>query len=477
MDSSHGTRTDKTHAPAGRNRQTESWIESFMDYTDNLPSPHIFRLWSAIAAVGSAGERRVHTSLRGMRPLYPNTFILLTAFPGIGKSVVINQAEHFLRCTSVKIAPATMTKAALVDALKDSHQLIDGGPLGVMEYHSLQIPSPELGNLIPAYDLMFMNVINDLFDCRDNFTERTRGGGEISIGNPQISLLGGTQPDYLSAMIPEAAWGQGFTSRMIMVYSDDKTASKRSLFSFKKPSRETHEALAHDIQQIANLKGEFLWTPEAAKVLDQWHLAGGPPIPNIPRLEHYVTRRTIHLVKLMMISSMSRTNDLTITEYDFDTALSWLIEAETTMPLIFRAMIAAGDTALLADCAGWCREEEARLNRPVTEHSIINFLRTRMKSADVTRAFEVMKLSNLIRQAGFDEANKPTYTASIAIIAPPTPAKPPRQASFTFSVEAPSPPSRTTPHESIVPARYILRVTQPEDEEEIHDEDFATIHG
>jgi len=369
-----------------------------------------------------------------------------------------------------------MTKAAMVDALKDSHQVIDGGKDGFLEYHSLQIPTAEFGNLVPAYDLAFMNVLNDLFDCRDSFVERTRGGGEISISNPQISILAATQPDYLAAFMPDTAWGMGFASRMILVYSDDTSSSKRSLFSFKKPSREQHEALAHDIQQIANLKGEFNWTPEAAKALDTWHLAGGPPRPDIPRLEHYVTRRTIHLVKLMMISSLATGNDLIIEEGDFNRALAWLLEAETTMPYIFRAMIMAGDTALISDAASWVREQELALNRPIAEHAIINFLRTRMKSTDVLRSFEVMKSSNLIRQISLDVHGKPTYTAAPEAQEPPTPKKTPRQASFSFG--SPSPPSPPHKRQGVVPARYILRVSDDDEiEEELLDQDYVALHS
>lgn len=410
-----------------------------------------------------------------MRPLYPNMFVLLTAFPGIGKSIVINQAEHFLRCTSVKIAPATMTKAALVDALRDAKQVIDCAKDGVLEYNSLQIPAPELGNLIPAYDFAFMNVINDLFDCRDTFIERTRGGGEITIYNPQISILAGSQPDYLSAMLPQEAWGQGFTSRIIMVYSDDTSSSRRSLFAYKKPDREQHETLAHDIQQIAKTHGEFRWTPEAAKALDTWHLAGGPPRPDIPRLEHYVTRRTIHLVKLMMISSLSASNNLVIEEGDFNRALSWLLEAETTMPKIFRAMVSAGDSALLADTAAWVREQEITLNRPIAEHAIINFLRTRMKSTEVLRSFEVMCSSNLIRQISVDTIGKPLYTGFPPDQEPPTPPK------TTPKPKSPSPPSpsrKAADAPGIVPARYILRVVdEDEAEDAILDEDFTALHS
>ncbi len=181
----------------------QSWVDRFCSHTSNLPTPLIFRKWAAIATVGAAAERRCWTSLRGMPPLYPNLYVLLVAHPGIGKSVAINSSSHFARNAGLKIAAATMTKAAMVDTLKDSLRRVQVRPNEWVEYHSLYIPSAEFGNLVPVYDPPAMNFLNDLFDCRDDFIERTRGKGEIKIKNPQISILAGTQPDYLQTLLPE----------------------------------------------------------------------------------------------------------------------------------------------------------------------------------------------------------------------------------------------------------------------------------
>lgn len=451
-----------------------NWIEDFISHTANLPSPAIFRKWAAIGAVGAAAERRVWTSLRGMPPLYCNTYILLVAHPGIGKSVAINSSSHFARGAGLRIAAATMTKAAMVDTLKDSLRRVQIGPNNYIEYHSLYIPSPEFGNLVPVYDPPAMNFLNDLFDCRDDFIERTRGKGEIKIKNPQISILAGTQPDYLQTMLPEAAWGLGFTARMILVYSDDKAASTCSLFAFKKPSKEEHEDLADRLKKIASLHGEFRWHPEAAKALDTWHLAGGPPVPIAPRLAHYVTRRTIHIVKLMQIASLARSNDLILEADDFHTALSWLTEAESAMPEIFRSMSAGGDTAIQTDVAQWVQEQEQKSGRSVPKHRIVNVLRARFKSGDVLRTLEVMEASQVIRQAGIDKQGQPTYTArqqEPAVELPPASPRTPQGDLFT------KPPSPPIPGESIVPARYIMLVPAETEEEELYDAQFYDQHA
>lgn len=409
-----------------------------------------------------------------MAPLYANLFVLLIAHPGIGKSVAINMASTYWRNTKhLHIAPATMTKAALIDALKECKRYAMNGT-DKLEFASLQVPATEFGNLAPAYDLTMFNCLNDLFDCRDDFIERTRGGGEIHIKNPQVSILGATQPDYLSAMMPETAWGMGFASRIIMVYSEDKSSSRRSLFSFTKPNREDHDTLTARLTQITKLVGEFKWEPEAAMLLDQWHIAGGPPIPQIPRLEHYVTRRTIHLVKLMMIASLSRSDSLVIGTEDFNEALDWLIEAEVTMPEIFRAMVMGGDTATLNDAALWVQEQEKKTLNPVPRYRIIDFLRTRMKSVDVMRSFEIMQNANLIKQTGISPKGEPLFNASV-IIPSLDPAPKPKAAPEPDLFASPKPPKAKP--ESLVPAKYILRVPSDTEEEEAYDESYYETHA
>jgi hypothetical protein len=389
-----------------------------------------------------------------MPPLYPNMFVLLVATPGIGKSVAINRATQFLRQTkNLKIAPATMTKAAMVDAIKDSHRAVKSQLDGsILEYHSLIIPSPEFGNLVPAWDSAFMNVLNDLFDSRSDFIERTRGGGEIVIENPQINLLAGTQPDYLNMLMPPEAWGTGFASRNILIFSDDKT--KKSLFGHHRRPKALNDALAADLKQITELQGEFNWHPSAAAALDEWYLLGGEPVPKIHQLEHYITRRHIHLVKLMMISSLSRNNDLTLERCDFDTALGWLLEAEATMPGIFRAMTMTADAALTYDAALWVQEQEKALGHGLAEHTIVNHLRSRMKTHEVMKAYELMQTCGMLVQSGLDARGKPLYSAPD--IDPPTKPRPPARPLM------PSPPPSNAP---LVPARYILRVSASDEDD------------
>lgn len=60
------------------------WIGAYCAHTEGLPSPEIFRLWSAISCVAGALERRVWLRAR-QKDTYPNLFVLLVGPPGSGK--------------------------------------------------------------------------------------------------------------------------------------------------------------------------------------------------------------------------------------------------------------------------------------------------------------------------------------------------------------------------------------------------------
>lgn len=329
-----------------RTRRLDCWIESFIDATSGLPSPEIFRKWSAISAVGGALERRVWTS-SSLSMVYANLFVLLVAPPGVGKTLAIRPIEELWNKTrKLHVAPDDITKAALIDALSMCKSVHVYGPTDMLEYHSMQVAADELGVLIPSHDMAFMSTMNKFYDNVNSFKESRRGRDEdLIIHNPQINLLAGTQPDFLATFLPPEAWGMGFMSRIIMIYSGKKL--KTDLF--KRKLKLDTSALLDDMKVLTELHGEMFWTPEAEAMLETWYEAGLPPEPEHTKLKHYVPRRVMSVLKLSMISSAARSNELVVDESDVERARDWLVEAETLMPEIFKEMSGNSDGQLIQE--------------------------------------------------------------------------------------------------------------------------------
>src|SRR5438067_5724999 len=91
------------------------FIESFLKLTEGTRTPELFRLWSAIALVGGALERRVWIN-NGDGTVFPNMFILLVAPPGVGKFVIeevrslwTESCEPGTKIPAFHVAPDNMT--------------------------------------------------------------------------------------------------------------------------------------------------------------------------------------------------------------------------------------------------------------------------------------------------------------------------------------------------------------------------------
>lgn len=383
---------------AGASRKLPLWTEAFEEYVNGLPSPTIFKRWGAISALAGALERKVWVRTFGSN-LYPNLYVTFVAPPGIGKSLVIAQTERLWRgLKEHHVAPTSLTKAALVDALHEATRKIirpaDNPPY--VEFNSLLVLAGELGQFLPEYESEFMNALTGIYDGYP-YAERRRGRDiKISIAAPQLNILGGTTPSYLNAVIPEGAWDQGFMSRMIMVYSGHQT--KGDLFAERNMPQAKFEALAHDLEIIGKYYGKIEWDKEAADFMLAWYDGGNQPVPDHPKLLNYSARRTAHVLKLSMVAAVARSDfDYTIQKDDVEQAMVWLFEAEDNMPDIFRSMSSGGDSAAIEETWHMVFSTYAREKKPVSEARVIAHLRSRVPSHAVERIMMLMEKEGLLR--------------------------------------------------------------------------------
>jgi hypothetical protein len=375
------------------------WIERFLEYTDGITSPEIFRLWGGISAVAGALERRVWVRT-ARSDLYPSLYVLLVASPGVGKSEILKIVKSLWSdARKFHPAPDNVTKASLLDCLAEADRKIINGE-GLFEYHTLLVASLEFGVLVPAHDLEFLNVLNHIYDCPKDYREvRRTTNKNLEIINPQLNIVAGTQPAYLSSLMPEEAWAMGFTSRLIMVYSSE--APEVSLFGDNDPRVEEYNWLVARLREMATLMGPFTWEESAKSALEKWVKAKLPPVPDHSKLTHYTPRRVLHAIKLAMVSTVARSCKLHITLADVERAKFWLLQAERIMPDIFREMIQRSDAQVIQELHFfawrlWLKENKV----PVHESRLISFLKNRLPSEKVLRVLEIATKSGMLQSEG-----------------------------------------------------------------------------
>lgn len=366
----------------------------------NTSSPEIFRKWAAISAVAGVLERKVFVRTMGSA-LYPNMYIILVAPPGVGKTEMTWRVrDMWQKLDTHHIASTSVTKASLIDELDSAvRRVIDSknklSP--VTNFNSLLLCVNELGVLLPAYENEFMNTLTDLWDCK-SYSERRRSKNiEIKITAPQLHMLAACTPSYLMSTLPEGAWDQGFLSRTLLIYSG--VAEKTSLFAEKHIDKGLEKRAQKRLTELSVLTGKMAFTEDAAGLIDAFHMDRAPiPKPDHPKLLSYNIRRTVHLLKLMMVASVSRTSSMVIEEEDFTRALGWLLEAETFMPDIFKAMTQGGAGDVMRDAWHFVFKAYAKEQKPILKARLIQFLQERVPVHSIEPTIDMMIKGNLLSE-------------------------------------------------------------------------------
>ena len=378
---------------AGARACKEGWIDAFIQYTEGIDSAVIFRRWAAISTIAAVLEQKVY--LDTFSPLYPNLYVFLVGHPGVGKTRTMMAAGAFLKeVPDFNLAPTSLTSASLVDSLAAAKRIIIRVPPPALEYNSMAIMADELSAFMSEWDKAMVGNLTTFYDVNPLPYGHERRGKEIKIKihRPQINLLTGTTPSNLMKLLPEGAWDQGFTSRIIMIFSDERIVSDDV---FAKRSPKMPEDMIHDLKIINALNGPFEVTVDYKNAINNWRKAGLPPIQTHPKLIHYNTRRLAHLFKLSMISCVDRSNALLLNKDDFNRAWNWLVQAEADMPEIFKAGAVGADSKAMDELVHYCVAMNKGLGIP--EPMLFRRARELVPAHSVERVLEIMVRAHMIK--------------------------------------------------------------------------------
>lgn len=301
------------------------------------------------------------------------------------------------------LAPNSVTMASLVDSLNRGKRVIIKYPPPPVEYNCLYLMADELSAFISEYDTTLIGGLTTFYDVVPYGQERRTNDIKIRMRRPQLNILCGATPNNVIKLVPEWAWEQGFMTRVVMVYSNDKLIADDFLEKRTPPGD-----LIHDLKIINTLQGPLTPDDGFRRAVANWRQMGEPPVPSHPKLLHYNARRKSNLFKLSMVSSVDRDGSLQLTTADFNRAMNWLVEAEQMMPEVFQAGTIGADAKamdellhfiIIASAArGWC-----------AEHLVVKQASKIVPSHSVMRVLEIMERSGQIETSDPDPKTRTRY--------------------------------------------------------------------
>jgi len=348
-------------------RTLEDWISAYKKYTDGTEPPTSYHLWCSISAISSALERRVHIR-RGTEIIYPNQYIILIGDSGkCRKGVAFAILQDLIREVGVRVTAESITREALIRDIKESLSSFSDPDNGTIFHSSLCSYQEELSIFLGQADVRFLADLTDWYNCKSDWTYRTKNMGTDKIQNLCFNLLGGTAPDWLISIIPQEAIGGGFTARCIFVVEENK---KCKIARPPLPDQKLRQALKNDLEQIYIMAGEMKFDDEAQAEYENWYenISHTTEVKDI-KFTSYNERRATHICKLSMVMSASRGDDRIINKSDFNRALAILMNAEKKMARVFSGL------------------GEARYSKSTA--SVLQFIiqRGTCKSSDILRQF------------------------------------------------------------------------------------------
>jgi len=332
------------------------FIATYLEYTSKTECPTFFHRWTAVTSLSAYLGRSIFFC-HGHFTLYPNLYTMLIGSPGTKKSSAIKigaklikkagyntfaakktRQEKFLLDMAEQSEKAAVRLSGADGSGDDGYALLDQNLWGEEPEDEADsytdkppaevfIAADEFNTFIGIGNMDFISILGDLWDYEGVYDYKLKSSKSVFIPNPTITILGGNTPTGFSQAFPPESVGQGFFSRLLLIYGEPSGIK----YTFPPPPDiETQNKLIDILHRIkAEVSGEIGMSEDAKVLLDDIYMKD-KPMADV-RFEHYSNRRLTHLLKLCLVLTASRLGK-TIEVSDVIAANTLLTFTEDLMP-------------------------------------------------------------------------------------------------------------------------------------------------
>lgn len=293
---------------------SKDFFELYFDYVwDNTESPRQFHRWCAVLGIAALLGRQAYIK-HGHRTVYPNMLAMMIGNPGTRKSSAIDIIKHLLKDAGYKTFAGSRTSKEkflqdmadyAFDPDKSSAVTWGNDDLVLEEFKDpseVFICSGEFNSFTGSGNIEFLSILGDLYDNPTDWDVRNKISQSSNIHQPTINILGGNTQQGFALCVPPEAMGQGFMSRLLLIFAEDKYQD----IAFPEPPEVSiHNKLVEWLVNIRmNVRGEIQLTPEAKQLLTILYSEGSGIEDG--RFSYYENRRFAHLLKLCIVVAAAK---------------------------------------------------------------------------------------------------------------------------------------------------------------------------
>lgn len=316
----------------------ENFITQYLSYVGETEAPIFYHRWSILSAVGAYLGRQYSFPF-GHSELFPNLYVMLIGDPGTRKSTAIKLAKNILTgagYTTISADRSSKEKFIMdlageeSEAIGTADAILDQNLWGDMtdgKDAEMYVACDEFNDFIGLGNLEFISLLGTMWDFAGDYKHRTKTSKSICVHNPTISILGGNTPVSFANAFPPDTLGQGFFSRLLLIYGE--STGKKIPF----PASPSVAATSHITRELQRIKltsrGQAKITPKAKVLLEKIYITYKPIDDS--RFVSYSNRRFTHLLKLCLVISACN-YAVEINEAHVIEANTILIHTEHLMP-------------------------------------------------------------------------------------------------------------------------------------------------
>lgn len=206
-------------------------------------------------------------------------------------------------------------------------------PNGVYMHSSMCFILDELASIFKKNSEEVIHLLQEAYNCNEVYDYETIKRGKDRIKRPCVSIIGGTQQDYINQIFKHGIMNQGWASRTWFIVDNKPRFFKFMPDELTEPQKKDGEKILARVKELSSLYGHAPLTSEAQRFCNDWchDYLNKPRITYNEKLKDYYARMQLHIMKLATAVHFADSNSMLVEKKDCVSTVDLLTRAEVNM--------------------------------------------------------------------------------------------------------------------------------------------------